>query len=354
MAKSRFPANVSFPLVRWLIIFNVISHFTVAERMLYRRHISQNHRERPQVKTLSVAAACVWMSLLLAFPLGAIETARCHLADGFDYPVGKPNAAGYHKARGFWPNGHLGEDWNGSRGGDSDEGDPIYSMGKGIVVFSEDVRVGWGNCVIIRHVFREPSGKIEMVDSLYGHLLERRAKVGQIVERGQLIGTMGGNNGMYPVHLHFEVRKNLNIGMNRSQFARDYSNYYSPTVFIEAHRQLASDFKRYEIPVNTFAPYGGEVTGDQRAAAGVTSSGGVIRTGKGLSIPVINGSGGYTPGAGIYGTEKSKASSVPSQPSPITSPAGAPVVPESKDDFWSRLKSKMGDGQITTGIEEKK
>lgn len=303
----------------------------------------------------SFGAGCVLLLLASAAPMPGADSARCHLADGFDYPVGKPNADGYHKARGFWPNGHLGEDWNGNNGGDTDEGAPIYSMGKGIVVFSEDVRVGWGNCVIIRHVFREPSGKIDMVDSLYGHLLERKAKVGQIVERGQLIGLMGGNNGMYPVHLHFEIRKNLNIGMNRSQFARDYSNYYSPTVFIEAHRQLGSDFKRYEIPVNTFAPYGGELTGDQRVAAGVTSSGTVIRTGKGLSIPVINGSGGYTPGAGIYGTDKSKDTApVPAKTSSLTTETGASVVPESKDDFWSRLKSKMGNGQITTGIEDKK
>ncbi|MEY4482835.1 MAG: hypothetical protein RL693_287 [Verrucomicrobiota bacterium] len=307
------------------------------------------------MKHWSSMAICVLMLLGFSHSSPGAESARCYLADGFDYPVGKPNAEGYHKARGFWPNGHLGEDWNGNNGGDTDEGAPIYSMGKGIVVFSEDVHVGWGNCVIIRHVFREASGKIEMVDSLYGHLLERKAKVGQVVDRGQLIGLMGGNSGMYPVHLHFEIRKNLNIGMNRSQFARDYSNYYSPTVFIEAHRQLSSDFKRYEIPVNTFAPYGGELTGDQRTAAGVTSSGTVIRTGKGLSIPVINGSGGYTPGAGIYGGDKKKESTPASQVSPIpSSSAGTPVIPESKDDFWSRLKSKVGSGQVTTGIEEKK
>lgn len=322
--------------------------------MFHRRHNLLIQGKRPKLKFGSLGTLCLWMLLALSHSLWAADTARCYLADGFDYPVGKPNADGYHKARGFWPNGHLGEDWNGSRGGDSDEGDPIYAMGNGIVVFSDDVHVGWGNCVIIRHVFREVTGKIEMVDSLHGHLLERKVKVGQLVEKGQLIGLMGGNNGMYPVHLHFEIRKNLNIGMNRSQFARDYSNYYSPTVFIDAHRHLSADSKRYEIPVNTFAPYGGEVTGDQRAAAGVTSSGGVIRTGKGLSIPVINGSGGYTPGAGIHGGGKNNGSGPTTQTPPITSSAGTPVVPESKDDFWSRLKSKMGDGKITTGIEEKK
>ncbi len=318
------------------------------------RNQTRFYNKNLRMKFWSSAALCLLVLGALSHWLCSAETARCYLAEGFDYPVGKPNAVGYYKARGFWPNGHLGEDWNGGSGGDSDEGDPIYAMGNGIVVFSDDVRVGWGNCVIIRHVYREATGKIEMVDSLSGHLLERKVKVGQLVEKGQLIGLMGGNNGMYPVHLHFEVRKNLNIGMNRSQFARDYSNYYSPTAFIEAHRHLSADSKRYEIPINTFAPYGGEVTGDQKSAAGVTSSGGVIRTGKGLSIPVINGSGGYTPGSGIYGVDKIKGgSSAPVTP-PIKSVEGAPVVPESKDDFWSRLKLKMADGQVTTGIEEKK
>ncbi|HEY1080753.1 MAG TPA: hypothetical protein VGE29_00740, partial [Prosthecobacter sp.] len=56
------------------------------------------------------------------------STIRVRLADGFDFPVGKPDAAGYYKARGYWPNGHMGEDWNGNGGGDSDLGAPIYAM----------------------------------------------------------------------------------------------------------------------------------------------------------------------------------------------------------------------------------
>ena len=82
-------------------------------------------------------------------------TAAARMADGFDYPVGWPEAVGYHKARGFTPNGHLGEDWNGDRGGDTDLGDPIYAVGHGIVVLAHDVRAGWGNVVIIRHAYRE-------------------------------------------------------------------------------------------------------------------------------------------------------------------------------------------------------
>ncbi|WP_166442715.1 M23 family metallopeptidase [Phragmitibacter flavus] len=292
----------------------------------------------------------------LATPLHAVDTVRCQLADGFDFPVGKPDAAGYYKARGFWPNGHLGEDWNGTGGGDSDLGDPIYNIGHGVVVLSEDVKVGWGNVIIIRHAYREPNGKIEIIDALHGHLLERKVKVGDIVERGQLIGTMGGNNGMYPVHLHFEIRKNLTIGMNRSKFARDYSNYHSPTPFINARRQLASDFKRYEIPVNTFAAYGGELSDSQSGfnipSPNLPNAPGVRRTSRGLSIPVTGGTG-YSPNSNAApGTSNNL-----SRPGTTGSNTGIAPPPSnatgSQEDFWSRLKSKLSKGEVTPGADAK-
>lgn len=246
---------------------------------------------------------------------------RVRLADGFDFPVGKPDAAGYHKARGYFPNGHLGEDWNGNGGGDSDLGAPIYSMGRGVVIFSANIGVGWGNCVLVRHVFREPDGRINMVDSLYAHLHQRTVKLHDLVEKGQLVGTMGGNNGMYFVHLHFEIRKNLHVGMNRSQFPRDNSVYYSPTVFINTHRKLAVDSRKYDVPVSNFAAYGGSL-----ADAG---SGGA--TGGTVAVPTV-------PGITPKGTTTTEV----------------PKLNPEDDDFWSRLKAKIRGGQTTPGTEDKK
>jgi murein DD-endopeptidase MepM/ murein hydrolase activator NlpD len=175
------------------------------------------------------------------------------VADGFDFPVGKPNAAGYRKARGFYPNGHLGEDWNGNGGGNTDRGDPIYAIAHGVVVYSDDFKEGWGNVVIIRHAYREKNGQIAYIDSLYGHLDRRGVRLGDRVVRGQLVGTMGcGPRDMYLAHLHFEIRKNLAVGMNRSDFKRDYSVYHSPTSFIQKFRRLRQEFRRVPIPVDTF------------------------------------------------------------------------------------------------------
>jgi len=245
------------------------------------------------------------------------STIRVRLADGFDFPVGKPDAVGYHKARGYFPNGHLGEDWNGNGGGDSDLGAPIYACARGVVIFSANIGVGWGNCIIVRHIYRELDGRVAMVDSLYAHLHQRISKVHDLVEKGQLVGTMGGNNGMYFVHLHFEMRKDLRVGMNRSQFPRDNSVYYSPTAFINAHRKLAVDSRKYDVPVNNFAPYGGSLA-DSRSDADAA---------KAPTVPKIE-----------------------NKPSEVSKPEFDPE----DDDFWSRLKAKIRGGKVTPGNEEKR
>ena len=179
------------------------------------------------------------------------DSAFIKLADGFDYPVGKPDAQGYYKARGFRSRGHLGEDWDGVRGGDTDLGDPIYSIGDGVVVFARDCHMGWGNVVIVRHSYRE-NGVVKNIDALYGHLNSMLVHRGQTVARGQKIAAMGTAHGLYDAHLHLEIRKNIEIGMSRAAFARDFSNYYDPSQFIASHRHLPTNGGTYRVALNTF------------------------------------------------------------------------------------------------------
>lgn len=179
------------------------------------------------------------------------QTAFTKLADGFDYPVGNGDARGYYKARGFRSHGHLGEDWDGVGGGDTDLGDPVYSIGDGVVVFARDCHQGWGNVIIVRHAFRE-NGNVRNVDSLYGHLNKILVHRGQTVKRGQQIAEIGNAHGLYDAHLHLEVRKNLAIGMSRNKFAEDLTNYYDPSDFIASHRHLQSSGASYRVAMNTF------------------------------------------------------------------------------------------------------
>lgn len=207
---------------------------------------------------LASAAVGIGSALCLAgqFDSGTPFNVATRLADRFDFPVGRPDAVGYHKARGFTPNGHLGEDWNGDGGGDTDLGDPIFAIGNGVVVLARDVRVGWGNVVILRHSFREPAegDLVKTIDSLYGHLDAILVQEGQQVGRGQQIATMGTAHGLYDAHLHFEIRKNLSVGMYRSAFARDFSTYHDPTQFLQGHRVLHGGGIT-QMAVNTFVPY---------------------------------------------------------------------------------------------------
>ena len=193
---------------------------------------------------------------VLAFASARAEdTATVKLADGFQCPVGSDGKS-YYKARGMQPNGHLGEDWNGSAGGDTDLGAPVTATAHGLVLFARDFRLGWGNVIIVRHAYME-GAQVAYVDSLYGHLDQILVREGDQVARGQKIGTIGKCHGMYPAHLHFEMRKNLRIGMARSAFPRDYSCYWNPTEFVAMHPRLESGGRLAAIPINTFVAYNG-------------------------------------------------------------------------------------------------
>ncbi|MEY4569385.1 MAG: hypothetical protein RLZZ398_824 [Verrucomicrobiota bacterium] len=188
------------------------------------------------------------------------QQVKINLADGFDFPVGKPNAEGYYKARGLRLRApqHFGEDWNGRAGGDSDLGAPVYAVADGIVTLAQNVRTGWGNVVLTRHAYRDPgTGQVKYCDTLNGHLNQIQVKGGQLIKRGQQIGTIGTNFGMYPAHLHFEIRHNISIGMARSNVPSDLANWADPTEFITKFRKLNREWRPVVVPTGTYQPYAG-------------------------------------------------------------------------------------------------
>jgi murein DD-endopeptidase MepM/ murein hydrolase activator NlpD len=147
---------------------------------------------------------------------------------GFDFPVGPPDGTGYYDAQPFGINDHLGNDWNGLGGGDSDLGDPVHAVAHGIVVESTDHGGGWGNVVRIEHHCRD------RIESLYAHLDAVEVMPGQRVARGQRIGTIGTAHGQYLAHLHFELRDaRLPLG---GGYSSDRAGFIDPTVYIQLHR----------------------------------------------------------------------------------------------------------------------
>jgi len=211
----------------------------------------------PFFKTLLLMALMAFVIL----PAGAFaQGVKANLADGFDFPVGKPNADNYFKARGLRLRSpqHFGEDWNGRGGGDTDLGDPVYAVADGVVTFAHNVRTGWGNVVLTRHAYRDPAtGQVKFCDTLNGHLNQIIVKEGQQIKRGQQIGTIGTNFGMYPAHLHFEIRLNINIGMHRTSAPADMANWADPTLFITKYRRLNREWRGVMMPTGTYQEYDG-------------------------------------------------------------------------------------------------
>lgn len=195
--------------------------------------------------------AAIALAVLAALANADPNAAVTRLADGFDFPVGKPNAEGYKISRGFTPHGHLGEDWVGDAGSGTDFRNPVYSIGNGVVTLARDFRRSWGNVIVIRHAFME-EGQVKYADSLYGHLDRIIVREGQQIARGQQIGTIGNAHGLYAPHLHFEMHKNLAIGVVHTMFSGDLTNYYIPSEFINSHRSLQSGNRVTTVAMNNF------------------------------------------------------------------------------------------------------
>jgi lipoprotein NlpD len=127
-------------------------------------------------------------------------------------PVSKPAAVGAARVIGgvswSWPveGGKVISKFNSSDAipgieiaGDS--GDPVRAAADGVVVYSGNGLVGYGELVIIKHS--------DSFLSAYGHNRKRLVKEGQQVKAGQQIAEMG-STGATRNELEFQIRKNGN------------------------------------------------------------------------------------------------------------------------------------------------
>jgi len=107
---------------------------------------------------------------------------------GFQWPVEGPIASAFGRRQGGW---HAGIDIQ------AEMGTPIRAVAPGLVIFS-----GWeryyGRFVKIQHQ--------DGFTSLYAHNFENLVEVGDSVETGTVLGTVGRTGRASANHLHFEIR----------------------------------------------------------------------------------------------------------------------------------------------------
>ena len=126
-----------------------------------------------------------YVDLAFRFP-SPFELASLPIAARFDFPLGSENGALAYNAQRFTENRHLGDDLNGIGGENSDLGDPVYCVADGRVVLARDGGAGWGNVVIVLHVYLE-NGERKYLQSYYAHVDKMLVHPGERLREGQPI-----------------------------------------------------------------------------------------------------------------------------------------------------------------------
>lgn len=79
------------------------------------------------------------------------------------------------------------------------QGTPIYATADGTVTTAGNTGNGYGNYVVINHGYG--------YETLYGHMVRVKARNGQTVKRGEVIGWVGSTGKSTGPHCHYEVHK---------------------------------------------------------------------------------------------------------------------------------------------------
>lgn len=131
---------------------------------------------------------------------------------------------------------HTGIDLQ--RAGNADAGQPVYAIADGFVTYAARGRGTWGNLVVIQHT--------PALHSRYAHLAEMRVRAGQMVQRGEFIGTVGKTGLEYVPrgeHLHFDVSHSGILAINPQHWPGNnlsvcVQHYLHPTRYLQSDANL--------------------------------------------------------------------------------------------------------------------
>ncbi len=174
--------------------------------------------------------------------LSAWQAVQIPRSERFDPPLGTEHGGLVYNAQSFWEindkrgGHHTGDDLNGIGGMDSDLGDPVFAIADGLVLYAGQPSPGWGNVVILAH--SPPEGR--PLESMYAHLNHIDVTPGTLVARGGHVGTVGTANGIYPAHLHFEIREGAAVDIGAG-YAASPLNRLDPLATVAALRHAPAD-----------------------------------------------------------------------------------------------------------------
>ena len=114
------------------------------------------------------------------------------------------------------------------------QGTPIYATANGTVTVGGNTGNGYGNHVIIHHGYG--------YETLYGHMVRVKARAGQKVMRGEIIGWVGSTGKSTGPHCHYEVRKNG----NKIDPVYFFYNDLSPEQFDRLLKQAAASNQSFD------------------------------------------------------------------------------------------------------------
>jgi murein DD-endopeptidase MepM/ murein hydrolase activator NlpD len=181
-----------------------------------------------------------------------------YIANEFGFPLGVPDGKGYFISKKFWQKynnmNHLGEDWSGIGGGDTDFGDTIYAIANGYVEFSEDLDFVWGGVVgivhkvenkiglfsdktIVHDTCRTERGKYRYIESFYAHCSKQYVQKGQWVKKGDPIAAIGNSGGRFQAHLHLELRPQAGTVIFSGGYAKVPDGFIAPEQFMKKYNE---------------------------------------------------------------------------------------------------------------------
>jgi len=166
------------------------------------------------------------------------------VATRIDEPMGSEHGALTYNAQAFWAmneqrgGNHTGDDLNGIGGMNTDLGDPVFAAADGMVVYAGIPSPGWGRVLILAHRLADGSS----FQTMYAHLHEIDVELGMLVGRGQQIGSVGTADGLYPAHLHYEIRTGYGVDLGAG-YAAYPLNRVDPARFRQSLAGAADDLR---------------------------------------------------------------------------------------------------------------